>query len=137
MKNILFHSGKHKTLPSIALLIQRLAFGGMMLRHGYPKLINFLELANHFSDPLGVGKSLSLGLVVFAEFGCSILVILGLGTRWAVVPLIINMSVIIAIIQMHQPFAKKELALLYLAAFLVLLLFGAGKYSLDKLISKK
>ena len=137
MKNILFHSGKHKTLTSIALLIQRLVFGAAMLTHGIPKLTHFAERAESFSDPLGVGSEWSLGLAVFGEFFCSILLILGLGTRWAALALAFTMGIVTFVVQAGKPFAKMELSLLYLAAFLVLLLMGAGKYSLDKVISKK
>jgi putative oxidoreductase len=137
MKNTLFHSGKHKPLPSFALLILRVALGGMMLTHGYTKLLNFVELSTRFPDPFGLGHGLSLGLVVFAEVVCAVLIIIGLGTRWASIPLIITMLVIVFNIHFHQPFSKMEVPLLYLTGFVVLLLMGAGKYSLDKMISKK
>ena len=137
MKNILFHSGKHKGWPSLALLIHRLAFGGMMLTHGTPKLLHFTQRADAFSDPFGIGSGLSLGLVVFAEFFCAILIMLGFATRFAAIPLIITMSAAAFIIHGGDPFGKQEMALMYLAAFLVLLITGAGNVSLDKAISGK
>jgi putative oxidoreductase len=36
------------------------------------------------------------------------------------------------IVHLDDPFKRKELALLYLVGFLIVLLMGAGKYSLDK-----
>jgi len=137
MKNILFHSGKHKPLPSIALLIMRIVFGAAMLTHGYPKLMHFAERSASFSDPLGVGASFSLGLTVFAEVLCSILIILGLGTRFAALALAFTMGVVTFVIKSGQSFGDRELPILYLAAFVALIILGAGKYSLDKMISGK
>lgn len=137
MKNILFHSGKHKVAPSIALLLLRLAFGGAMLTHGTPKLTHFAEKSASFADPLGIGSAWSLGLTVFAEFFCAILIILGLGTRPAALALAFTMAVAGFVIHAGDPFKNREMSLLYLAAYLVILIFGAGKYSLDKMISGK
>jgi putative oxidoreductase len=36
------------------------------------------------------------------------------------------------IVHLDDPFKRKELALLYLVGFLIVLLMGPGKYSLDK-----
>ena len=73
MKNILFHSGKHKPLASFALLLLRASFGLMMITHGYPKLLSFIDNPSAFPDPIHIGPSLSHGLTVFAEFFCAIL----------------------------------------------------------------
>uniref|UniRef100_UPI003217F307 DoxX family protein n=1 Tax=uncultured Draconibacterium sp. TaxID=1573823 RepID=UPI003217F307 len=115
----------------------RLSAGGFMLTHGYPKLQRLLSGEFGFGDPLGLGPEVSLVLTVFAEFFCSILVIFGLGTRLAVIPLIVTMSVAAFIALGGDPFARKELALMFLVSFVVLLLNGAGKFSVDQFISKK
>ncbi len=137
MKKILFSSGKYKSMPSIALLILRASFGLMMIRHGWPKIVDFASMAPTFPDPLHVGSSASLGLCIFAEFFCSILVVLGLGTRFASIPLIINMAVISAVVLARHSFADRELAMLYLSGFIAVLIFGPGSYSLDRAISGK
>ena len=54
-----------------ALLFLRLFIGGMMLSHGWTKLATFSVLSATFPDPLGVGSTLSLLLILFAEVGCS------------------------------------------------------------------
>jgi putative oxidoreductase len=76
-------------------------------------------------------------LVVFAEFVCSIFIILGLGTRLAVIPLIINMTTAAVFAHAHDPFAVKEKALLFLIIFFLLLFFGPGRYSLDHTLAKR
>ena len=137
MKMSLLSSGKHKGLASFALLLHRLAFGGMMLTHGIPKLMHFSELSPKFSNPIGLGSEISLGLTIFSEVLCAILVMLGLGTRIAAFVVIVEMVVIVSLVHVHSPFATKELAFLYMTAFTVILFAGAGSVSFDKLISKK
>src|SRR3954452_20332030 len=100
------------------LLLARLSVGIFMLTHGIPKLQNVFAGNMKFADPIGIGSTPSLILVVFAEAICSILLILGLATRFASVALIINMSVAAFIVHGNDPFGKKELALLYLVSYL-------------------
>ncbi len=88
-----------------------------------------------FADPFGISATPSLILSVFAEFVCSVLLILGLGVRLAAIPLIINMLVAILHAHAGQPFAKKELAVIYLVIFLGFFILGAGKYSVDHLLA--
>lgn len=108
-----------------------------MLTHGIPKLQRILSGEMKFGDPLGLGPEVSLVLAVFAEFFCSVFILLGLGTRLATIPLIVTMGVAAFIVHGDDPFNRKEMALLYLVAFLVLLLSGGGNYSLDRLIHRK
>ena len=126
------------TFINIALLILRLAVAGFMLTHGYPKLTKLLAGGEiKFSDPIGVGPTISLVLVVLAEFLCSILVGLGIFTRLSTIPLIVAMSVAAFIAHGPDPFGRKELALMYLLIYVFLLITGGGKYSVDHFISKK
>lgn len=120
---------------SAGLLILRLGFGLMMaLGHGWGKLAGFADRASQFSDPLGVGSTISLALVVFAEFFCSLALILGLATRAAVIPLIFAMLVAAFVVHIDDPWKKQEFALIYLVPYLTLLCTGAGKYSLDQVL---
>jgi putative oxidoreductase len=137
MKKIIFSTTLHTGLTHISLLLLRLASGGFMLTHGAPKLQRILSGNMKFGDPLGLGSEVSLVLVVFAEFFCAILIMLGLGTRLATVPLIFTMAVAAFIAHGDDPFNRKELALFYIVVYVVLLLLGSGKYSLDRLISRK
>ncbi len=85
-----------------------------------------------FGDPLGIGPAASLHLSAFAEFICAILIILGLLTRLASIPLIINMAVAALIVHSADDFGTKEMSLLYLGIFLTLFFTGPGKYSADR-----
>jgi len=114
-----------------AMLLLRLGAGVLMMGHGYDKLIHFGSRHNSFMNFLGIGSTLSLSLVIFAEFFCSLFIIMGLFTRLATIPLIITMS--IALFKAHNAeiFGKGELPTLYLACYLLLLLLGPGKISID------
>jgi putative oxidoreductase len=129
--------GSNKLGTDIGLLIMRLAFGLMMLYgHGLGKLLNYSQRASHFGDPIGLGSATSLALAIFAEFFCSIGITFGFLTRFAAIALLINMSVAAFIAHAGDPFARRETALLYAVAYVTLLLLGAGKFSIDGLLSK-
>ncbi|MCK3685335.1 DoxX family protein [Maribellus sp. YY47] len=132
----IFSTQFNSTTTNLSLLILRLGAGSFMLTHGYPKLLKLLAGNVQFADPFGLGPGISLGLAVFAEFFCSILLILGLGTRLATLPLIVTMAVAAFIAHSADPFARKEMALLYLVSYIVLLLSGPGKISVDRILSK-
>lgn len=135
---IIFNSGDYTNNVNIALLILRVAVGIFMLTHGWGKMETlFSGEPIQFADPIGLGATFSLALAVFAEVLCSILLIIGLGTRLATIPLLITMLVATFIIHATDGFGKQEFALLYAVIYLTIALIGAGKYSLDYLISKK
>lgn len=120
----------------IGLLLIRITLAVLMIPHGYSKLVSFAERADRFPDPFGVGSPVSLGMVVFAEFFCSILLFLGLFTRFALLPLITAMAVAALIIHAGDPLDDKEHALLYLLSFISLFITGPGAWSLDGLLKK-
>jgi putative oxidoreductase len=128
-------------LGAIGLLFLRVSFGLMMLvGHGWPKLAGFAEKSEGFPDPFGVGSYTSLILAIAAEVGCSALVVLGLGTRLAAIPLAVTMGVAAFMIHANDPLfmgggAAKEPALIYLSAFGALIFTGGGILSLDRLVS--
>jgi putative oxidoreductase len=89
-----------------------------------------------FGDPLGVGAGTSLIMAVSAEVVCSILILIGLATRLATVPLIVTMLVALVMVHLQDPIVKKELPLLYILIYITLFILGAGKYSVDGMISR-
>ncbi|MES2331383.1 MAG: DoxX family protein [Bacteroidota bacterium] len=135
MRRLLSYSAS-LPITSFGLLILRIGFGGLLAVHGYDKLMHFAEMKANFISFLGMSPGMSLGLLVFAEFVCSLFVVLGLLTRFACVPVIIGMSV--ALIQAHggDITGKGQPATLFLLAFLSLLFTGPGKYSLDAALYK-
>ncbi|MHB1177880.1 MAG: DoxX family protein [Daejeonella sp.] len=134
MRSALLSSGS--IASDLGLLLLRIVSGGGLLTHGYPKFQKILSGNMQFGDPIGLGQATSLYFSTFAEFVCSILIVLGLFTRLASIPVIINMAVVFFIVHAADDFGKKEMALLYLGMFLVLFFTGPGRFSLDRNIYK-
>ncbi len=122
----------NSTSYNSGLLLLRLGFGGMMLTHGIPKMLQMLSGDFSFGDPIGIGEPASLVLAVLCEVIFPFLVIIGFKTRLSAIPVIITMAVAAFIVHAADPLGTKEMALLYLFAFVAIALLGAGKYSIDK-----
>ena len=128
----------------LGLLLGRLGLGFFIaFGHGLGKLQNYSAYAATFPDPLGVGSEISMGLAIFAELACGILVAVGALTRIALSQLVITMGVAAFIVHGANPYfaapgqASKEFALVYLIGFVTLILTGPGRFSLDHLAVKK
>ncbi|KPH14141.1 DoxX family protein [Chryseobacterium sp. ERMR1:04] len=122
----------------IILLIVRVFIGFAMLSHGFPKLQMLLDGGEiKFFNFLGLGPMISLILTVAAEFACSILLILGLFTRISLGFLIFTMIIACFVVHGADSFDKKELSLIYLSVYLLLMAYGAGKFSVDHMIEKR
>jgi len=127
-----------KTGFNLATLILRVCLGAVMIpAHGWAKLSRFSEMQDKFMDFMGLGSQISLGLAVFAEFFCAILLILGLFTRLAAIPLIVTMFVAVTMAHGVDIFDKAQFPFILLAGFLTIFILGPGKISIDGLISKK
>ncbi|HTN07581.1 DoxX family protein, partial [Agriterribacter sp.] len=102
----------------------------LMFTHGIPKIGKLFENPVQFMDVLGLGATVSLYLAIFGEVVCSILVMLGLGTRLAVIPSMITMLVAVFHVHIADPFVKQEMGLHYLLTYTALFIMGSGRYSL-------
>ena len=118
------------------ILIFRLAVGILLMHHGYDKLVHYSKYESQFINFMGMSPSVSLYLTIFAEFFCSLFVVIGLFTRLASVAIVINMSVAVFKAHNFEVFGAGEMATLFLAAFLLILFVGPGKISVDGMIGK-
>ncbi|MEJ7739089.1 MAG: DoxX family protein [Chitinophagaceae bacterium] len=116
---------------TLAMLLLRVSMGLLMIPHGYDKLVHFSKYSRDFMNFLGLGSTVSLALVVFAEFFCAIFLIIGLFSRIVLIPLIIDVCVVLFIAHKADFFGDGEHAALFLAGYLTLLLCGPGKASVD------
>jgi len=138
MTKKLLNPGSYEQQINIALLFLRITIGVFMLIHGTGKLITLFEgVPIEFADPIGIGPEASFVLAVFAEFVCSLFLILGFATRFATVPLIITMLVAGFIVHANDVFFVKEKAFMFLFVFITIAIAGAGKISVDNLLYKK
>lgn len=114
-----------------AILFMRIFIGATMLTHGIGKLQNYNAIVNSFPDPLGIGSAVSFAIITFVEVGCSVLIIMGLFTRLATLPLIFGMFVATFIAFPDKSFAAGELSFVYMGIYIMLLISGGGRYAID------
>ena len=111
------------------MLILRLGAGLLMATHGWSKLMGFSEKSGDFYNFLVLGDQISQALTVFAEIFCSMFLVLGIGIRLFLVPLIIVAVVIVFVVHGADPLSDKEHGILFLVPYITLRLTGPGKYS--------
>lgn len=142
-----FSTAYNEYALSVGLLLLRMTAGTSMAFYGYDKLGHFADQAHSdFWEKqvnfLGHGGPFSLSLTIFAEFFCSLFLILGLFTRLSLVPLLFCMGYIVAILDHYELVSAGEHgyelnhAFNYFVIYFFLFLSGPGKWSIDKLISK-
>ena len=117
---------------NIGLLILRIGFSIGLMTHGYGKFLRVINENFKFSDPLGIGSSLSLILASFGEFIAPVFIIIGWKTRLFSIFPAFTMLVAYTIAHDGDPFSRKEKSLMYLIAFVAIYFTGPGKYSVDK-----
>jgi putative oxidoreductase len=133
----LFSTGFTNGSINFSLFLLRVVFGGLLItQHGWDKLMKFSTLRYSFPDPFHIGSTVSLSLVIFAEVLCAGFIILGLLTRLAAVPLVITFGVIVFMVKGNASIGDREVAIMYLCSFLVILAAGPGKASVDRLMGK-
>ena len=121
----------------IASLFLRIFFGGLFVRYGYNKFMDYDKMLSMFTDIIGIGTKLSLDLLIFAEGVCGLLVLIGFFTRLSVIPIFIAMAVAYFVAHENDPFDMKTLPLVFLLLSIVIFVLGSGKYSVDGLLFNK
>lgn len=121
---------------NMGMLLMRIVFGVLMMHHGYDKLLHYADMKGKFMDFMHMGMPMSLSLCIFAEFFCSLFLILGLFTRPAAIVLTINAAVALVLAHNSEFFGDGQTIALFLGAYLTLLIMGPGKISVDGMIAK-
>ena len=147
MKKLFLNNGAYINLD-FGLLLIRLMIGALMAFYGYEKLIHFNEMAasDFWSKNisfLGMSGAVPLSLTIFAELFCSLLLILGLFSRFSLLVLGFCMAYIFLVVFPMQILSKGDngfefnSAFTYFIIYMGLLFTGVGKYSLDAKIFSK
>lgn len=121
---------------SLHQLLFRLALAGVFLRAGLIKITSWESTVALFADEYKVpvlAPHLAAAMAVSFEVGCSVLLLLGLGTRLAALPLI-GMIMTIQIFVYPQAWSEH---LVWGSILLLLLTRGGGTVSLDHLIARR
>ena len=133
------------SLASPFLLAVRLYWGWQFMQTGWGKLTDIGKVI-HFFTALGIpAPVLNAYFVSALEFGGGLLLLLGLGSRLIALPLVIDMVVayitadreaLFSLISDPDKFTAAA-PFTFLAASLVVLIFGAGWFSLDALVASR
>ncbi len=115
-----------------SVFFMRIFIGVMMLVHGIGKINNYEMLFANFPDPLGIGSSASLILIIAIETVCPLLLIIGLFVRPAALILGLGMFIATFMAIPGEPFAAHELSFAYMGICVMLLISGGMRYSLDR-----
>lgn len=122
------------------LALRLMAAIPLFLKHGTEKLFGFHHMMAFFPNPLHIGVVPSLLFATLSDGICSLLIIVGLATRWAALICFINIFVALVFVHHFVIFGPQgghgELMMLYLAAMVTLILAGPGRYSVDRLMDK-
>lgn len=123
-------------MNNIALLLIRIVFAGSMLYgHGLSKFYRLIEGDLSFANPIGIGEAPTLVLAVFSEFLAPLFILVGYKTKIFSFFPAATMFVAAFIVHLSDPFARKEKAILFLIGFVVIMMMGPGKYSIDRKFS--
>jgi len=114
------------------LLLLRLAAGlGMAFGHGLGKLPPSDAFVGGLTDAGLPVPGLFAWMAALAEFGGGLLVAAGFLTRPAAMLNVVTMLVAFFGAHAGDPFGEREMAFLYGAMFLAVVLSGAGRFSVD------
>lgn len=134
MKNLLFGTVvKNNWKFDLGVLILRLSFGlSMTLAHGMGKMPppdRLIEGVGAMGFPLPVVFAWAAALSELVGGFC---LALGLFTRPAAIFLGITMAVAFGVAHAADPFQTKELAFLFLNAYVALAIMGGGRWAADR-----
>lgn len=118
--------------------ILRFSVGFLMLFHGVAKLIHGVGFIKMTLSNAGLPQFLAYGAYV-GEFLAPLFLILGFMTRASAATIIFTMIMAIYLVHSKDLFAITqtgawaiEVAAFYILTSIVIILFGPGKYSIDK-----
>src|SRR5262245_60322740 len=121
--------------------LTRLVVGWVLLQSAWGKVASLEKVVGGFTR-LGLpAPEFPARLVACTEFACGLLLLVGLATRVASIPLIITMIVALAtalkgdIHELSDLFGMSEF--LYIALLVWLGVYGAGPISVDRMVARK
>ena len=135
----IYSTKEFPAFTNLVLLFSRIFAGvSMIFLHGLPKLEK-LQAGGEikFFSFIGLGSDTTLILAIFMELVLSFLIIIGLFTRATALMMMLLMAVAALVVHAGDPFSVRETSLLYLTIYALILAAGPGRFSIDKMITKR
>jgi putative oxidoreductase len=104
--------------------------------HGWEKIAHYQQELRSIPDPFGLGREVNLAIAIFSDVFCAGLVMIGLLTRLASLSILGTTLVGLLFVHLDDPWHGRDVPMVYSIMFLLILLLGPGKYSLDGTLSK-
>lgn len=124
----------------LPLLVVRVCLGGLFLSTGWGKVHNLAKVTGFFTELHIPAPAFNAALVGYSELICGALLLIGLASRLATIPLLVSMTVALLTAKrgdIHgftDLFGQAEFT--YLCMLLVVLVIGPGGASIDGAIAK-
>jgi len=137
IKKLLSYQPEFLSKDVTILVFRILVSLSMINTHGMKKILDFEGTVKHIPDPFGLGGEFSAVMAIIANIVAPIFVILGLCTRFAILPILSVTLLGFFVVHGNDPWPVRDVPLMYSLAYLGLFFLGAGKLSLDyKLLNK-
>jgi putative oxidoreductase len=125
----------------LAPLAGRLAVGLVFVSTGWGK-VHDIPRVTHFFETLGIpAPGLNAVVVAYSELICGSLLVVGLATRLATIPLIASMAVAILTAKRSELHGVFDLVgfdeFTYLVVLVMIAIIGPGAVSLDHLLARR
>lgn len=116
------------TSADLGLLYLRVTASLLVLAvHGLPKAMHYASEAAAIEDPFHLGRAVSMAFAILAEVICPPLMILGIATRLAALPILIVTVVALAFIHRDWSLAQGQFAWMLLILFGTIAIAGPGQ----------
>jgi putative oxidoreductase len=136
IRELLFGYEPNSRWTDVGLLILRVFSGlALALAHGLGKVPPSEGFVGRVGGMGVPAPELFAWLAAFAEAGGGLLIALGLLTRPASLLVAVHFAIVVLLAHAGDPFGGRELPLFFLVTALLLLLSGAGRYSVDAAVT--
>ncbi|MGF6770004.1 putative oxidoreductase [Paraburkholderia sp. GAS199] len=121
------------TIVDVGLLYLRASASLLVLAvHGLPKVMHYASQAAEIEDPFHLGRGVSIAFAIFAEVICPPLMILGIATRLAALPILIVTAIALVFVHRDWSLAQGQFAWMLLILFGTIAIAGPGSIRLGR-----
>jgi putative oxidoreductase len=130
-----------KKADSVVLLVARLTVGVLFVSTGWGKVNNLGKITEYFTELMIPMPGFNATLASFTELIGGSLLVVGLASRLASIPLVITMIVAILTAKRSDLHSVPDLfgfvEWTYLVILLIVIAFGPGKIAVDTLVERR